>query len=168
MDYLTHDPAQDLLRLRFYQYCIPKLSNDKPFNTLKAQVLKCISEALKPKKLGYNDYRITFTVARHQTSSLSLKKESEYEHLLECVLKMKAPAVKILIEASRKPGTTTVRITTCIYALCVWVLQPNKKGKPNDSHGEDNEDMFFEGDADTFEFTVNGGIVYRYEVIGIQ
>jgi hypothetical protein len=48
MDYLTHDPAQDLLRLRFYQYYhIPKLSNDKPFNTLKAQVLKCISEALK-------------------------------------------------------------------------------------------------------------------------
>jgi hypothetical protein len=39
--------------------------------------------------------------------------------LLECVLKMKAPAVKILIEASRKPGTITVRIPTCIYALYV-------------------------------------------------
>ncbi|KAJ8583177.1 hypothetical protein M405DRAFT_867244 [Rhizopogon salebrosus TDB-379] len=104
---------------RFSQYRIPKLSNDKPFDTLKAQVLKRISEALKPKKLAYNDYRITFTVARRQTSSLSLKKESEYEHLLECVLKTKAPAVRILIEASRKPGTTTVLITTCIYALCV-------------------------------------------------
>jgi hypothetical protein len=98
---------------------IIKLSNDKPFDTLKAQILKCISEALKPKKLAYDDYRITFTVARHQTSPLSLKKESEYEHLLECVLKMKAPTVKILIEASRKPDTTTVRIITCIYALCI-------------------------------------------------
>ncbi|KAJ8580580.1 hypothetical protein M405DRAFT_834041 [Rhizopogon salebrosus TDB-379] len=53
---------------------------------------------------------------------------------------MKAPAVKILIETSRKPGTIT----------------PNKKRKPNDGHGEDNEDKLFEGDADTFEFTVNG------------
>jgi hypothetical protein len=93
--------------------------NDKPFNTLKAQDLKCISEALKPKKLAYDDYRIAFTVAQHQASPLSLKKESEYEHLLECVLKMKTPAVKILIEASRKPGTTAVRIPTCTYALCV-------------------------------------------------
>ncbi|KAJ8580334.1 hypothetical protein M405DRAFT_938788 [Rhizopogon salebrosus TDB-379] len=69
---------------------------------------------------------------------------------------MKAPVVKILIEASRKPGTITIRIPTCIYALCVWVLQPNKKRKPNDGHGGDNEDKPFEGDADTFEFTVNG------------
>jgi hypothetical protein len=69
-------------------------------------------------KLAYDDYRIAFTVAQHQTSPLPLKKESEYEHLLECVLKMKPPAVKILIEASRKPGTTTVHIPTA-YMLFV-------------------------------------------------
>ena len=27
---------------------------------------------------------------------------------------------------------------------------------------------FFEGDANTFEFTVNGDIVHRYKTIGIQ
>ncbi|KAG1725773.1 hypothetical protein EDD22DRAFT_853643 [Suillus occidentalis] len=86
---------------------IIKLSNDKPFDTLKAQILKCISEALKPKKLAYDDYKVTFTVARHQTSPLSLKKQSEFDHLLECVLKMKAPAAKILVEASKKPDPPT-------------------------------------------------------------
>jgi hypothetical protein len=95
---------------------IIKLSNDEPFNTLKAQILKCISEALKPKKLAYDDYKVTFTVARHQTSPLSLKKQSEFDHLLECVLKMKAPAAKILVEASKKPDPPTVR-TLCAYML---------------------------------------------------
>ncbi|KAG0695530.1 hypothetical protein DFH29DRAFT_1030155 [Suillus ampliporus] len=83
---------------------IIKLSNDKPFDTLKAQVLKSISEALKPKKLAYDDYKVTFTVAWHQTSSLSLKKQSEYDHMLKCVLKMKAPAAKILVKALKKPN----------------------------------------------------------------
>lgn len=89
---------------------IIKLSNNEPFDTLRAQVLKCISEALKPKKLAYDDYKVTFTVARHQTSSLSLKKQSEYDHMLECVLKMKAPAAKIVVEALKKPDPLTVRV----------------------------------------------------------
>jgi len=68
---------------RSRETAIIKLSNDKPFDTLKAQILRCISEALNLKKLAYDNYRITFTVTQHQTSPLSLKKESEYEHLLE-------------------------------------------------------------------------------------
>ncbi|KIK77656.1 hypothetical protein PAXRUDRAFT_166136, partial [Paxillus rubicundulus Ve08.2h10] len=59
-----------------------KLSSDEPFDTLQAQILKVISEALNPKLLTYDDYKITFTVPQHQMSPLSLKKESEYAHLL--------------------------------------------------------------------------------------
>ncbi|KAG2125084.1 hypothetical protein DEU56DRAFT_759423 [Suillus clintonianus] len=86
---------------------IIKFLNDKPFDTLKAQILKCISEALKPKKLAYYNYKVTFTVAWHQTLPLSLKKQSEFYHLLECLSKMKAPAAKILVEASKKPDPPT-------------------------------------------------------------
>ncbi|KAG2069985.1 hypothetical protein BDR04DRAFT_1201343 [Suillus decipiens] len=107
---------------------IIKLSNNEPFDTLKAQILKCISEALKPKKLAYNDYKITFTVAQHQTSSLSLKKQSEYDHMLECVLKIKAPAAKIIVEALKKPDP----------------LMPKKKRK----HGND-----LSGDSDASQGT---------------
>jgi len=41
--------------------------------TDKAQILKGISEALKPKKLDYDDYKIMFTINWHQTAPLSLK-----------------------------------------------------------------------------------------------
>ncbi|KAG1814990.1 hypothetical protein EV424DRAFT_1541216 [Suillus variegatus] len=78
---------------------IIKLYQDKPFDTLKAQILKCISKSLKPKKLKYDDYKIMFTILRHQTAPLSLKKTAEYEHLVECAVRMKTPAVKLLIEA---------------------------------------------------------------------
>ncbi|KAG2108170.1 uncharacterized protein F5147DRAFT_652898 [Suillus discolor] len=90
---------------------IIKLSNDEPFNTLKAQVLKCISEALKLKKLAYDDYKVMFTVARHQTSSLSLKKQSEYDHMLES---------KIVVEALKKPDPLTVHM---VHAYCygTWI-----------------------------------------------
>jgi len=57
--------------------------------TDKAQILKCISEALKPKQPDYDDYKIMFTINRHQTAPLSLKKPTEYEYLVECASKMK-------------------------------------------------------------------------------
>ncbi|KAF9230878.1 hypothetical protein BU15DRAFT_64532 [Melanogaster broomeanus] len=41
-----------------------KLSSDEPFDTLKAQILKVISEALNPKLLAYDDYKITSFVIR--------------------------------------------------------------------------------------------------------
>ncbi|KAG1884553.1 hypothetical protein F4604DRAFT_1918984 [Suillus subluteus] len=84
---------------RSEETAIIKLYQDEPFDTLKAQILKCISESLKPKKLDYDDYKIMFTVLRHQTAPLSLKKTAEYEHLVECAVRMKTPAVKLLIEA---------------------------------------------------------------------
>jgi hypothetical protein len=84
---------------RSKETAIIKLSQDEPFDTLKAQVLKCISKALKHKKLDYDDYKIMFTINWHQTAPLSLKKPAEYEHLVKCAIKMKTPAVKLLIEA---------------------------------------------------------------------
>ncbi|KAG2071985.1 hypothetical protein BDR04DRAFT_1153981 [Suillus decipiens] len=89
---------------------IIKLYQDKPFNTLKAQILKCISESLKLKKLNYDDYKIMFTISCHQTAPLSLKKTAEYEHLVECAVRMKTPAVKLLIEALKDPNQTAVHL----------------------------------------------------------
>lgn len=60
--------------------------------------------------------KVTFIVAQHQTLPLSLKKQLEFDHLLEYVLKMKVPAANILIKALKKPDPPMVR-TLCAYML---------------------------------------------------
>ncbi|KAG2065185.1 hypothetical protein BDR04DRAFT_1122038 [Suillus decipiens] len=102
---------------RSKETAIIKLYQDEPFDTLKAQILKCISESLKPKKLNYDNYKIMFTILCHQTAPLSLKKTAEYEHLVECAVRMKTPAVKLLIEALKD--------------------QTSKKWKNGDAEGDD-------------------------------
>ncbi|KAJ8589759.1 hypothetical protein M405DRAFT_861920 [Rhizopogon salebrosus TDB-379] len=118
---------------RSEETAIIKLSQVEPFDTLKAQVLKCISEALKPKKLDYDDYKIVFTINRHQTAPLSLKKPAEYEHLVECAIKMKTPAVKLLIEALKDSTSTASR----------------KKRKSGSDADTDGDGAKASGDSDT-------------------
>lgn len=95
---------------------ILKLGSDEPFDTFKGQLLATINETLKPKWIRFEDYKITFTVPRHQTSPLSLKKDSEYAHLVECACKTKSPVVKIFIEGVKEPMAPNVCVPSYVYA----------------------------------------------------
>ncbi|KAG0691673.1 hypothetical protein DFH29DRAFT_1010492 [Suillus ampliporus] len=95
---------------RSKETAIIKLNQDQPFDIIKAQVLKCISESLKLKKLDYDDYKIMFTILCHQTAPLLLKKTTEYEHLVKCAIRMKTPTMKLLIKAMKDPNQTAVHL----------------------------------------------------------
>lgn len=79
-----------------------KLNNDEPYDTLRAQILRTIDKLVSPPKINWEDYDITYTVPRQQTTPMKLNNEDKYAHLVECALKIKAnPCVKILVEGKR-------------------------------------------------------------------
>lgn len=78
---------------------IVDLRSDKPFDTLKAQVLVKIADILNPNQLKYDDYNITFTVPRKITNPLPLDSAAKYQHLVTHALQIKTmPSAKIAVE----------------------------------------------------------------------
>ncbi|KAJ7018057.1 hypothetical protein C8F04DRAFT_1153209 [Mycena alexandri] len=82
------------------------MTNDEPFDTLKAQILVRIAAVYAPDKLNFDDYNVSFTVPRLVKDAIGLDAQS-YTHLLKNAQKMDDPAVKILIDP--KPD----RLPTC-------------------------------------------------------
>ncbi|KAJ7024997.1 hypothetical protein C8F04DRAFT_1400862 [Mycena alexandri] len=73
------------------------MTNDEPFDTLKAQILVRIAAVYAPDKLNFDDYNVSFTVPRLVKDAIGLDAQS-YTHLLKNAQKMDDPAVKILID----------------------------------------------------------------------
>ncbi|KAJ7699499.1 hypothetical protein B0H16DRAFT_1484141 [Mycena metata] len=75
------------------------LNSDEPFDTLKAQLGVKIVTALKPAKLDFDDYIISFTVPRQVSEPIGLTDDKKYKHLVDNALKVKVnPNGKIVIE----------------------------------------------------------------------
>ncbi|KAI6148063.1 hypothetical protein BKA82DRAFT_16709 [Pisolithus tinctorius] len=75
-----------------------QLKPDLEWDTIKAQLLEKISQALQPKIISYTDYDITWVVPCYQGSHMQLQTEDDYKFLLMHALKPKEPAVNIKIE----------------------------------------------------------------------
>jgi hypothetical protein len=65
-----------------------QLSLEKPWDTLKAQLLAKIDTLLKPKTISYEDYKVMFYIPRVVPKpGISLTTDTDYTLLLECVRK---------------------------------------------------------------------------------
>lgn len=108
---------------------IVDLRSDKPFDTLKAQVLVKIADILNPNQLKYDDYNITFTVPRKITNPLPLDSAAKYQHLVTHALQIKTmPSAKIAVEPKlvSDSGLSSVSYTEPARRI---VLLPIKKTK---------------------------------------
>lgn len=75
------------------------LDEDEPWETLQAQILVKISDALNPTRIDYSDYLVNFTVPRHVTTPMPLNSSTKHKYLVENALKIKtAPGCKIVVE----------------------------------------------------------------------
>jgi len=75
-----------------------QLKSDLEWDTIKAQLLEKISQALCPKTISYTEYDITWVVPRYQSSHMQLQTEDDYKFLLAHALKQKEPTVSVKIE----------------------------------------------------------------------
>ncbi|KAJ7756912.1 hypothetical protein B0H14DRAFT_3511980 [Mycena olivaceomarginata] len=75
------------------------MNSDEPYETLKAQILVKISDALGLEKLDYADYDVSFTVPRQVKDPIQLEATKNYSDLVSNTIKIKnAAAAKIIIE----------------------------------------------------------------------
>ena len=69
----------------------------EPWDTLKAQLLAKISSTLKPQKLAFDDYTLSFTVPRHSKNPLPLSLTQDFQQLLQRTLKTKKDPTAIIL-----------------------------------------------------------------------
>jgi hypothetical protein len=75
-----------------------QLGHDKPWETLKAQLLMKISNILKPAKLEFDNYGFSSTVPHVHTKPTSLDDETSYTFMVDRALRSKDSAVNLIIE----------------------------------------------------------------------
>ena len=92
-----------------------QLKSDLEWDTIKAQLLEKISQALRPKTISYTEYDITWVVPRYQGSHMQLQTEDDYKFLLAHALKPKEPTVNVKIEAK----LTKVHIQCKYLDICM-------------------------------------------------
>lgn len=86
------------------------LNSDEPWDTLKAQVLVKISNAIKPRILNFNDYALTYQIPRVLPKpGLSLITQADFDAMMKCVNGMNAvtPLVNITVVQGQVQGANT-------------------------------------------------------------
>ena len=85
-----------------------QLGHNEPWDILKAQLLVKISSILKPTKLEFENYGLSFTVPRVHTKPTSLDDETSYNFMVDRALRSKDPAVSLIIEPHSACGAKKV------------------------------------------------------------
>ncbi|KAI5980757.1 hypothetical protein EDD15DRAFT_2181381 [Pisolithus albus] len=75
-----------------------KLESDMPFDTWKAQLLVRICDKMKPAKISFDNYDVSFAVQRVYPTPLSISSDEDYTLLLERVQKAKEPAAVVYVQ----------------------------------------------------------------------
>jgi hypothetical protein len=79
--------------------CILQLSSSEPWDTIRAQLLAQIDDAIEPRPLDLSNFDISFTISRVVVQALPLQTEQHYKFLLGEAMKGKTVAqVKVLCE----------------------------------------------------------------------
>lgn len=77
-----------------------ELNDDEPYDRLRAQILVHIDQLISPPSINWEEYDITYTIPRQQTTALKIDTPEKYEYLLKCAHNIKSnPGAKILVEA---------------------------------------------------------------------
>ena len=92
-----------------------QLKSDLEWDTIKAQLLEKISQALQPKTISYTEYDITCIVPCYQGSHMQLQTEDDHKFLLAHALKPKEPTVNVKIEVK----LTKVHIQRKYLDICM-------------------------------------------------
>jgi len=76
-----------------------QLSSSEPWDTIRAQLLAQIDDAIEPRPLDLSNFDISFTISRVVVQALLLQTEQHYKFLLGEAMKGKTVAqVKVLCE----------------------------------------------------------------------
>lgn len=75
-----------------------KLSSDAVFDTWKAQLLVKIDEKMKPDRILYEDYDVSFMIPRVSPLPLNVTEEDDYLLLCECTQKAKDLQATVYIQ----------------------------------------------------------------------
>ncbi|KAF8877867.1 hypothetical protein BD779DRAFT_1613105 [Infundibulicybe gibba] len=79
-----------------------KLDDNEPFDTFKAQVLVRIEKYLKPSKLDFSNYDISFSIPRISPSPIAVAQEEDYKVLLERIAKHKDRSANVYVQEKLK------------------------------------------------------------------
>ncbi len=75
-----------------------ELGDELVWDTWKAQLLVKIDKVLKPKKISFDDYDITFSIPRVHPKPTVLNDEGSYKFMVSRASKGKAPNVSVTVE----------------------------------------------------------------------
>ncbi|KAI6033701.1 hypothetical protein PISMIDRAFT_25717 [Pisolithus microcarpus 441] len=87
-----------------------KLESNMPFDTWKAQLLVWICDKMKPAKISFNNYDVSFAVQCVYPTPLSISSDEDYTLLLEHVQKAKEPAAVVYVQ--EKPDVMKVPVSS--------------------------------------------------------
>lgn len=75
-----------------------ELGDELVWDTWKAQLLVKIDKVLKPKKISFNNYDITFSIPRVHPKPTMLSDEGSYKFMVSQASKGKDPNVLVTVE----------------------------------------------------------------------
>lgn len=97
------------------------LSQDEEFDTFKAQVLEKISTALQPPQVNYEDYNISYTIKRVQTTRSNLNNLEDYDFMRKRAIAAPKSEVTIFVDQI-KSWRARVSFTISICLLSSFFL----------------------------------------------
>jgi len=91
-----------------------KLNSNIPFDTWKAQLLVKIDEKMKPDRISYEDYEVSFMIPRVSPQLLSIVNEDDYNLLCERTQKAKDQQATVYVQELK------VRLAKVCTILHIW------------------------------------------------
>lgn len=101
------EAKKTVISKRISQSAIVRLDTDDPWDTMKAQILVKIDQALHPSRIQYDDYDIKFYITRVLPKpGLSLVSETDYEVMMLKARKLKGsdPEINITVTQTHSDG----------------------------------------------------------------
>jgi hypothetical protein len=92
------EAKKTVISKRISRSAVIKLNTDEPWDTMKAQLLVKIDQALQPSRIQYDDYEIKFYIPRVLPKpGLSLVGETDYDVMMMKARKLKEPEINIMV-----------------------------------------------------------------------
>ena len=98
-----------------------KLSSDIPFDTWKAQLMVKIDEKMKPDRIAYEDYEVSFMIPRISPQPLNVVTEDDYNLLCERTQKAKDQQATVLVQEKIRPPAKVLDIL--LHIVCKYCIE---------------------------------------------